>query len=78
MERRQQIEKEVRERLFAMQDLEYRDFQSRLMPTIDKERVIGVRTPQLRGYAKEFGRTPDAEIFLEDLPHHYYEENRKR
>ncbi len=75
MERRQQIEKEVRERLFAMQDLEYRDFQSRLMPTIDKERVIGVRTPQLRGYAKEFGRTPDAEIFLEDLPHHYYEEN---
>lgn len=75
MDQKQKIEKEVQERLFAMQDLGYRDFHSRLMPTVDKERVIGVRTPQLRKFAREFGKTPDAEVFLASVPHYYYEEN---
>lgn len=75
MDQKQQVEKDVQERLFSMQDLGYRDFHSRLMPTVDKERVIGVRTPQLRKFAREFGKTPDAEVFLASLPHHYYEEN---
>ena len=35
-------------RLMELQDLKYRDFHSKLMPGIDKELVIGVRTPQLR------------------------------
>ena len=38
--------------LFAIQDLAYRDFQAKLMPTVNKETVIGVRTPSLRAYAK--------------------------
>lgn len=39
---------EIRARLFEMQDLEYRDFHAKLIPTINKENIIGVRTPALR------------------------------
>lgn len=65
----------VRERLFEMQDPEYRAFHSKLIPTADPDSVIGVRTPQLRKFAKELARTPEAEDFLKSLPHLYYEEN---
>lgn len=65
----------IQQQLFSMQDTGYRDFHSRLMPTVDVNLVIGVRTPQLRKFAKEFGRTPDAQKFLKTLPHKYYEEN---
>lgn len=74
MNRREVIEK-VQAELFEMQDLTYRDFHAKLMPTIDKETIIGVRTPMLRTYAKKFGKTADAVTFLEVLPHKYYEEN---
>lgn len=66
--------KEIKDTLFSMQDLSYRDFHAKLMPTIDKETIIGVRTPALRKYAKELIKT-DLEVFLQDLPHEYYEEN---
>lgn len=69
------IIQEIRQRLFALQDTQYRDFQSRLMPTVIKETVIGVRTPQLRRLAKELARRDEIEEFLKNLPHGYYEEN---
>lgn len=62
-------------RLFELQDLEYRDFHAKLMPTVDKEKVIGVRTPALRKFAKEFGKSEEAGEFMKVLPHDYYEEN---
>ena len=65
----------VREKLFALQDPSYRDFQRRLMTTVDPDTVIGVRMPQLRAFAKKFARMPEAEEFLKLLPHDYYEEN---
>lgn len=58
-----------------MQDLKYRDFHSRLMPTVSKELIIGVRTPELRKFAKEISKTPHAGKFMKLLPHKYYEEN---
>lgn len=61
--------------LFSMSDEKYRDFQSKLMPTVPKEKIIGVRTPALRKFAKEFSKTSEAKSFLEKLPHEYYEEN---
>ena len=61
--------------LFEMQDLGYRDFQSKLMPTVDKEKIIGVRTPQLRKFVKEFVKSEECEAFLQELPHRYYEED---
>lgn len=62
-------------RLFEMQDLQYRDFHAKLMPTVSKELVIGVRTPALRNLVKEIRNTECAAEFLGILPHKYYEEN---
>lgn len=72
---REDVIRYVREKLFELQDLKYRDFHSKLMPTVSQECVIGVRTPALRKFAKEFGKTEEAETFLKELPHRYYEEN---
>ena len=67
--------RDVRKRLFEMQDTGYRDFHARLIPTVEKEKIIGIRTPILRKFAKEFGKTEESELFLKVLPHQYYEEN---
>ncbi len=64
-----------RQQLFALQDLSYKEFHSKLIPNVDSELVIGVRTPALRKLAKELAKTPEADIFLDCLPHKYYEEN---
>ncbi len=66
---------EIRQELFKLQDKKYRDFQSKLIPTIDPEKVIGVRTPDLRKYAKQLAKNEDIEEFLTDLPHQYFDEN---
>ena len=65
----------IREELFRLQDLGYRDFQSRLIPTVDPQRIIGVRTPALRALAKALLRQGEASAFLEALPHDYFDEN---
>ena len=65
----------IRAQLFALQDKEYQVFHSRLMPTLPPETVIGVRVPLLRKLAKQLTDTPEAEVFLQELPHFYYEEN---
>ena len=65
----------ITKRLFELQDLEYKKFHSKLMPTVNPELIIGVRTPALRKLAKELTGTPEAEEFLKELPHKYYEEN---
>jgi len=60
------------EQLFTLQDEGYRDMQCRIIPNIDPETIIGVRTPQLRQIAKQL---PEKETFLRQLPHKYFEEN---
>lgn len=65
----------ILDRLFALQDLKYKDFHCRLMPTVDPEAVIGVRTPELRKLARELAGTEEAADFLRTLPHRYYDEN---
>lgn len=66
---------DILQHLFSLQDEPYRQFQCKLMPTVDPETVIGVRTPALRAYARKLAGTPEAEAFLNQLPHRYYEEN---
>lgn len=63
------------EKLFLLRDLKYRDFHAKLMPTVDADKIIGVRVPQLRKLAKDIYKTEEAENFLKELPHEYYEEN---
>ncbi len=65
----------ITDRLFELQDAGYRDFHSRLIPDIPKEKIIGVRTPLLRKLAKELAGTAEAESFMSSLPHRFYEEN---
>ena len=66
---------EIREDLFANQDVKYRDFQSKLTPTIEANTAIGVRTPVLRKLAKDYSKRQDVDDFLADLPHKYFDEN---
>ena len=114
--------KKVLEKLKKMQDKKYGEFQAKLIPTIDRKTIIGVRTPELKAFAKEMlkgsqsftptrgsqcfaltqgsqsmgtmkgsqsmgtmkgsrsmgpmnGFTNDVEIFLDELPHKYFDEN---
>jgi len=68
-------EKTITDGLFALKDENYRRFHAKLIPDIPIDNIIGVRTPVLRKYAKEVAKLPEANIFLESLPHIYYEEN---
>ena len=61
--------------LFSLQDPGYRAFQSRLIPTVDPDSIIGVRTPALRKYAKELAKNPEVSLFLSALPHGWFDEN---
>ena len=65
----------IQEMLFQLEDLEYRAFHSKLIPTVDPAAIIGVRTPELRKLAKQVAKMPEANAFLKSLPHKYYEEN---
>ncbi|MBQ1413747.1 MAG: DNA alkylation repair protein [Clostridia bacterium] len=65
----------VYEKLLPCRSEEYRAFQSKLVPTISKDTILGVRTPDMRKIAKEIKGTEEAEAFLKELPHAYYEEN---
>lgn len=69
------IELTVEDFLFKNQDVEYKKFQQKLINNIDPKRIVGVRTPALRSFAKDFSKTADAKIFLKILPHKYFEEN---
>ena len=65
----------AQELLFQLQDKGYRDFHSKLIPTIPVESIIGVRIPVIRKLAKEYGKDPESVEFLKQLPHTYYDEN---
>ena len=65
----------IYEKLLEYRDEKYSEFQSKLVPNISPETIIGVRTPNMRAVAKEFFSTDTAKSFLSKLPHKYYEEN---
>ena len=67
--------KEITDFLEANKDLSYREFHRKLMPTVPGNRIIGVRVPVLRKYAKDIYGTATAELFMKELPHKYYEED---
>lgn len=69
------IIKEIRDALLNEKDVKYKDFQGSLIPGVDAEYFIGVRTPRLRAMAKEYAKNKDIQEFLDDLPHKYFDEN---
>lgn len=61
--------------LISLADPTYKEFQCGLMPTVAPHKVLGVRMPQLRAFAKQLYRFCDIPQFLNALPHRYYEED---
>ena len=70
-------ENEIIQKLFELQDEKYRNFQSKLIPTINSESIIGVKTPELKTLAKDISKGNEIlrNDFLSDVPHRYFEEN---
>jgi len=66
---------DIKKRLFEKQDTVFRDFQRRLLPTLPPEKIIGVRTSDMRAIARSAVREEEREEFLHALPHEYHEEN---
>ena len=69
------IIQDIREELVRLQDLKYREMQVQIIPSVKPESIIGVRTPELRKMAKKLAQSQEVGVFLEDLPHMYFEEN---
>ena len=61
--------------LFQMQDKDYAVMQAKIIPTVAAERIIGVRTPALRAFAKRLYKDSDKDGFLSCLPHQYFDED---
>ena len=69
------ITDEIRTELKSLQDVKYREMQVRIIPTVKPESVVGVRTPELRQMAQKYAQAEDVDVFLNDLPHAFFEEN---
>lgn len=65
------ILEEIREKA----DPAYKVFHQKLIPTVDPERVLGLRAPFAKAIAKKYASTSEGEAFLCNLPHRYYDEN---
>ena len=63
--------------LAELADSGYADFQSKLIPTVAREAILGVRVPLLRALANSLYREHPEECraFLQQCPHVYLEEN---
>ena len=69
------IQEEIRAELLAQGNEKFRIFNAKLMPGTDIDRVIGIKTPELKALAKQYAKHPEVGAFLADLPHDYFEEN---
>ena len=65
----------VCEMLLKVKDDKYKVFQAKLVPNIDEDTILGVKTPEMRNIAKEIFKSGKKDEFLKELPHKYYEEN---
>ena len=63
------------EELFRMQDKDYALMQTKIIPTVAADRIIGVRTPALRTFAKSLYKDSDIDAFLSSVPHQYFDED---
>ena len=68
------MQKTIQQQLFELQDLKYRDFHAKLVPGMNVNDIIGVRTPELRKFAKQLAKDERVGDFLAVLPHRYLDE----
>ena len=75
MNRENSFDIEIRKQLFSAVDREYRNFSSRIIPSVDISKIIGVRVPFLRSMAKKIALSASADDYLNSCSHEYHEEN---
>ena len=66
------MQSKIEHDLFKMREDKFAKFNASLLPGLKPESVLGIRTPDLRKYAKNL---QNPESFLKTLPHKYFEEN---
>ena len=66
----------IAKELAELADPVYKDFQAKLVPTVEPERILGVRMPALRKYARTLARTRpnEARAFIASSAHELYDE----
>ena len=67
--------KELQQLLFEYEDKKYGDFGAKLIPTLPREKFIGIRSPEYKNILKRIKDDPVIPVFLSSLPHTYHEEN---
>lgn len=75
LEKLKAVDNGIQAELMSLSDTSYKGFQTALMPTVDPDKVLGVRMPKLRTLAKKMHQAGEDTAFLQALPHRYYEEN---
>ncbi|MBO4687269.1 MAG: DNA alkylation repair protein [Clostridiales bacterium] len=65
----------MEKKLRKLADPKYQEMQKKIIPTVDPESIIGVRTPELRALAKEMSKSGEGSAFVAELPHKYFDEN---
>lgn len=65
----------IKNELFSLQDKKYKEFNCRLIPEINADKILGVRAPELKQFAKRLQNEEQGKAFLYSLPHYYLEEN---
>lgn len=66
---------EILAELIRLQDKDYAVMQAKIIPTVAANRIIGVRTPALRTFAKSLYKDHDIDAFLSCVPHQYFDED---
>ncbi len=65
---------QVHKDLEARASEKLREFSSGLMPTVNKEQMLGVPVPEVRKLARQYLKSYTLDKYLAELPHRYWEE----
>ena len=65
----------ITKELLSLRDDKVADFTSRTIPNIDREKILGIKTPELKAIAKKYLGSDEGDKFLKEVPHKYFEEN---
>lgn len=68
------LEGSMRKELEAQADPGYQEFQAKLLPTVSRDWILGVRTPALRSIARQMKKLPDAKYYLDIRTHNSFDE----
>ena len=66
---------DLQQLLFQYRDTPYADFSAKLIPTVPREKMIGIRSPEYKKIIRQIGDDPVIPVFLASLPHAWHEEN---